>query len=529
MKRKYCIHFMLISLFFVIFLKYLIVSEKSLIDIGELWQAVFALHIMRYGVLNYLVNIPFLLVIHQGPLAGYLLIPSLYLFGQTNFALRLPRIIIATCTAILIYFFAKDFYDKRTALLSAIAFLIAPIFMVPSQEHTITPFFLILSLYVINKFYITEERKYLYLFSFICGLGILVRLSFLFFLSSLAATHMLIFKGLNKKISPKDIGITFLIFILASYPFIMFNIEGDYCSIDNNFPGVSPRCQKLATLKYALKNFPETNEGENLLDVGKNFKIGLIKNFPEILQGDDIYLTQQPTYFLQIFIFSLVFISILTFYRISKRRFIEVRKDLFLLVNFIIISFLISTVTITSFKKIEFTMLFPVYILIVGRSFSEIIGILKKNNEILFYFVIIFIIYLPIINTYEFFESLISYDSKSERCYCVIVGKDVVDYILKANNSKIFVSDHGSIMNFNWHMYKTGIYDKKFYKFFDLYSPSLEKDSLYVLAGEKCLDNKDSTIEKFLGIVYDYNKKPILENYFYLESGDLGYAIYRVI
>jgi len=525
MSKKYWTYAILFSLFSLFFLKYWIVSENSPVNLGELWHSVFALHIIRYGVLNYFLDVPFFLVPQVGPLTAYLFIPSLYLFGQTIFALRLPLMIIATCTAVLTYFFAKDFYDKSTALLSATAFLIAPVFMATSQEHIIMPFFLILSLYILNKFYRTEKRKYLYLFAFVCGLGFLVRLSFLFFLTSLAVTRMLAFKDLNKKIVVKHILTTSLFFILGSYPLVIFNIGGEYCEINKKFSGMVPRCEKLATLKFALKNFPKTNEGVNLLDVAKNLKTGLTKNFPIILQGE-YYFRQPHSPFLQISIFSIAFLSILILYRMSRRELTTVHKDLFLLANFLIISFLISTITITNFRKIEFTMLFPICTLIVGRSSSEIIKILKKNSKPLFYFTITFILYLLITNTSKFFKSPIIEYSMEHRYDCVLVGEEVTDFILRENSSIIFVSDHGSLMNLNWHLYKKGVYNKQFYVFFKL-DPIFEKDYLYVLSGESCLDNKDRTIERAIEIANQKNKKAIIEYSFYLKSGDLAYEVYR--
>lgn len=530
MKKKYLIHFILIFLLFIIFLKSWIVSITYSTDIGELWQVVFARHIMRYGVLKYMLNIPFLLAKQQGPMTAYFLILSMYLFGQNLFALKIPRIIAYVMTAVLTYLFARDFYNKKIAMLTTLAFVLLPVFITSNQEHTLMPLFLILSLYVFNRFCKTKKMWYFYLFAFVCGLGLLVRLSFLFYLSSLIITHRIVFKTTNNTIKKRHLIIALLLFSLGSYPFILFNLGGTTNThyVKYNFNGVEPKDQFLKTVKFAFNNFPKTSEGVNLLDVGKNLKIGLTENLPAVLTGNKYYIDQPSSFFLPVFVFSLILISISISYKWAKTKFELVNKDLFLLLNFTIISFFISTITITVFRVEEFTMLFPLCALMVGRVMYEVLKISNRHSKSLFLVFAFFTIYLLIFSTYNFFKLFPQYQKNDIRTDCVTIAEEVVDFIIKANQTSVFVSDHGSIMNFEWHMYKRGVHISNFHIFFRYDKLLVGEDSLYVLAGDVCLDNKDDTIEKFILITNEYNLKSFPEDSFYLESGDLAYAIYRL-
>ena len=529
--KKQWLTIFLAILFPTVFLKFWIVSKSPLTGIGELWQGLFALYIIKFGIVNYIFNIPFLIVSHQGPMMGYILIPTLKFFGQTAFALRLPRVIIGTLIAIFTFLFTNDFYDKKTAILTAFAFAIMPAYITLSQEHILTPFFLIISLYILDKFYKTKNVWYFYLFSFICGLGLISRLSFLFWLTSLAMTFKLSFKIQKDILVSKYLIIALFFFILGVYPLIFFNFRGTLHT-KNRFPGTTQR-ENLLTVRSILKNFPQTTDGTNLLNVVANFKVGLIENFPIILVGYryDYYLKQPPSLFLPLFIFSLMLLLIITIYNWFKHGFAFISKDVFLLLNFLIIASLISTLTVSVFRAEEFVMLSPICAIIVGRAISEILKISKQFWRPLSYFAILFIVCLLLVNIYIFFKPFIQRNWDKGEDSCISKGERVVNSILGFNHSVICVSDPSSIINFNWHMYNKGVYNETFCRFF--VSNKLEdEDVLYVLAGEGCMEhpiNENRTVESFLEIVDQYNKTAVIEDLFYLESGDLAYVIYRVI
>lgn len=524
--REISVFIVLAMLFLIIFFKYWEVVKRPLDSRGEVWWGVFALYIMKFGVLDYILKAPFLLVWQTGPVTAFLLIPFLYMFGQTVLALRLPIMIISLFTIGLTYLFTNDFFDKRTAVLTVFAFAIMPAYMPISQEHSLMPFFLILSLYIFNKFYKTRNIRYFYLFSFICGLGLISRLSFLFWLTSFILTFKLVFKDLKSRITFKHLAVASLLFVLGTYPYNVPNVWGIAIKSDS-IPGASVKTNGISIIEYIIKGipsyFPKTRAGTNLFDVSTNLKNGLIKWFPEILGGSKDAPIQPFSLFFYLFPFSLLLFIIINVHNWVRYKNVF-NKDIFLFLNFLITAVFISTLTITLFRPQEFLMILPMCAMIFGRAFSEILKKFSRFQKSLFYFTIVIMSLLLLFNTNVFFRNFYKYIYENT---CVSEAGKVVDSLLELNHSSIYLTDHSSIMVFNWHFYNRGSRDERLYIFFE--RKEFDNNALYALSAMACSDGApDRKIENFIEIMNQHNKTVVLEESFYLEPENLVYAIYRI-
>jgi len=111
----------------------------------------------------------------------YLILLNFKIFGISYITLRLTSIIIGTITILFCYLFTKEFFDKRTAFLSALilAFLRWHIHFSRTSFRTIlTPLFLLLVFYFLKKG-IKNKKTILFIISGICfGLGFHTYLAF---------------------------------------------------------------------------------------------------------------------------------------------------------------------------------------------------------------------------------------------------------------------------------------------------------------------------------------------------------------
>jgi len=111
----------------------------------------------------------------------YLILLNFKIFGISYITLRLTSVIIGTITIPLCYLFTKEFFDKRTAFLSALilAFLRWHIHFSRTSFRTIlTPLFLLLVFYFLKKG-IKNKKTIFFIISGICfGLGFHTYLAF---------------------------------------------------------------------------------------------------------------------------------------------------------------------------------------------------------------------------------------------------------------------------------------------------------------------------------------------------------------
>ncbi|MBS3055586.1 MAG: glycosyltransferase family 39 protein [Candidatus Aenigmarchaeota archaeon] len=316
--------------------------------------------------------------VQHGPMMTYVLAPSVYLFGNNLFFVRLPFVILSVFSVFLLYTFTKKYYDKNVALLAAFILATTPNDVLNSSTAisiVLVPVFILLALNAFQKF--TESRKnrniYLYVFSFILGLGFITRISFLFFIIAFVLTTKFSTMSAKNIIKGRrSLLYALLFFLLATSPFVYYNLT-------NDFPAIN----------FFKNNFPTTTEGVNLLDSSGNIFNGFF-TFTKFMDESSRFSINQEFlagnhYYLSI----LFFISLFIFIKIPLAKFFDKkkfdtfskasRKNLYIFLNFSILFILISTITTTSFYDTEFMMLFPFYAMIVSWSLISLIRMLKMK------------------------------------------------------------------------------------------------------------------------------------------------------
>jgi 4-amino-4-deoxy-L-arabinose transferase-like glycosyltransferase len=333
--------------------------------------------------------------VYEGPLSSYILIPSL-LFGKNIFFLRLPIVLINLLLIFFLYLFTQKYYNKKVALLSSLILAITPNQILNSsiaRTASIIPFFMFVSLYLFYKFAESRKNSYLYLISFIWGLAAMTRPTFFFFIMAFLLTlkfnPLISFKEFRRKLTIKNLTLILFFFLLGSFPMIYYNLVSNFATLNS-----------ILTAILMPRGF-----NENLFDIKGNLERGYLDfvNFLDVDYKGYLYseLIGKPYNFSLIFFISLAFFSFITikeFYRYGITE--DVKKNIYLLINFILIWIFKSTITITFSDNEDFLMLFPFCSMIMAWSMIYIADSLKNMiTKIIF---IIFIIFIFSSNFYNF-------------------------------------------------------------------------------------------------------------------------------
>lgn len=153
-----------------------------------------------------------------------------------------------------------------------------------------------------------------------------------------------------------------------------------------------------------------------------------------------------------VFLFSsLIFIYPLLYKKSDK--FIR-RKNLFIILNFIILFILISTLTLTAFKFEDFILVSPLYAIIIGWSLYTITKKLISKFHLYGFLIFMILIFMIFVKNMEIYD----YALEMENFGCVNYGSELSLFVNKMNCSNI-ITDINFLRDFLW----WHIFDKEFY------------------------------------------------------------------
>lgn len=245
-----------------------------------------------------------------GPVSAILFIPFLHFFGISIYAIRTTRIIYGFLTIVLLYFFTKDFFNKKIARTASFLLATSTFFIFLYRhgylDDGILPTFLLLSLICFYRFYKTYISKFLYWGIFFTGLGLSSKISFLWFIGAMIIFCYFFKKRIHLNIRNISISIFIFIFIFAISPLILYNVQNRWLihTTEGN------------TLGAILNNLFITYGGVNNIAVYKNIltRFGQLKDiFSTQFQGELI--TKNSVNFYIFILAILFFLGRLIFFR----------------------------------------------------------------------------------------------------------------------------------------------------------------------------------------------------------------------
>lgn len=174
---------------------------------------------------------------NKPPLTYWLMALSAGIFGMSEFALRLPIILLSLGSIWLTYLLGKQLFDKESGLLAmmmmAVSVQLLAVKQYASPEIPLT-FFFTLSLYYFIKGYQKKSAPYIYLFYVALGLAVLVKgYPYIVVIGGIVVFYMLLNHSFKLKLIWKDIlflkpwiGILLVLTIGLSWIFYMYWQDG---------------------------------------------------------------------------------------------------------------------------------------------------------------------------------------------------------------------------------------------------------------------------------------------------------------
>jgi 4-amino-4-deoxy-L-arabinose transferase-like glycosyltransferase len=513
-KNKYLLIEISVLIFILIiasFLRLWRINKTPIIIGDEMLHATNAVRILKFGVLRYVLSIPFLYNPYHGPIPEYFMLPFIYFLGPTIFSLRIPMAIGGILTVFFTYLFTKKFYDKLTTFLASLILAILPGHVILSRmgmgEWALPPFFMILSIFALWKFYETKSERYFYLFWFLCGLGVLTRLTFLFYMVPLLA-FLINLSDKERRFRLKIFFLGMIIFLFTVYPLVIH----------------------FGAIVSMFRNFPITGRGEvNLVEFDKNLVYGLTDRFPNYLNGC-LGNCWKNLIFYPLFLLSF---SFLFFKNLLKSQDASRRKDIFLLVSFSVTILLLSTLTISTFFSEDFNLLAPFIAIIIARTFSHILPSGRHLSTPLFFVGIIVFIMLFLYGSYSSFRMVLFETEKG----CHEYLDESVEKMIQLNPSFLVADTIHTAGSLKWYLYAKNN-EKNVYLLLENETGEIsinllgKTNGVFIFASLKCMEDtrlkNRKLVEEFLNITRKYEKIPIKNFEIYSEKGELLYTVYSL-
>jgi len=167
------------------------------------------------------------------PLIAYIIKLSSLVFGNTEFAVRFPAVLIFFIASWIFFICAKKLYNERTAFTGVLLLNVLPVFSflgsVVSIPDSPLALFWILSLFVFLLIIETNGKKYWYLLGVIGGFALLSKYN-----AVMIPVGIVLFLILSPKhrfwFKQKEPYFAFLIMIAMFIPVIIWNIENSWAS-----------------------------------------------------------------------------------------------------------------------------------------------------------------------------------------------------------------------------------------------------------------------------------------------------------
>jgi len=204
----------ILALFFILILFFLKMTYLYFLDLPLSYDEAYYWDWSRFLDFGYY---------NKPPMIAWIIRVSTEFFGNTEFAVRFPALILTTLTIFFSYLLVYKYFNENKAFLLLLTFSFIPILTVYSFIITIDPpliFFWILSLFFFLRYLENPNYKNAIFTGFFIGLGLLTKQTMFTFLF-LGITYLLIF---NKDLFfKKETFLLFLIALLVYFPNIYWN------------------------------------------------------------------------------------------------------------------------------------------------------------------------------------------------------------------------------------------------------------------------------------------------------------------
>jgi len=163
---------------------------------------------------------------YNGALDFYLLIPFFLLLGKNLFAVRFMMVCFGLLMMLFLYLFLKKYFNRSVAFYTLLLLLFQPCYVLFSKmlfSNATLNLLMIASLYFYSRYSETGNGRHSYILSFLCGLGLWRKLTFVSFLLGLLLLHFFLLRD-DKQRPFRNTLKMILSFFLGAWPFFLYNI-----------------------------------------------------------------------------------------------------------------------------------------------------------------------------------------------------------------------------------------------------------------------------------------------------------------
>lgn len=384
-----------------------------------------------YSILNYGIDrngnkLPAFLVSWgggQNVLLTYLIIPFIKIFGLNTLAIRLPMAILGCISLIIMYLLLKKISNKKLAIIGLAFFAICPWHIMKSRwglESNLFPDLILIFVYLLIKG-IEDKNKIVYYLSFIiAGLTAYSYGTSYYFLPTFLIPLIIILTK-KKKITIKQAIISIAIVGIVSLPIILYVVINTLKLPQINLPFVTiPRL--------------EINRYEVLTSIFSNdFLQKSTSNFTQslkilITQTDGLQWNSIEPFGI-IYIFSIFFTMMGILDSFKKDKIVQI-KYYYILNTWFISSMLLTFICEPNINRMNIIMIPIIYYTIIG-----IYIIMTNTKKAAIIISLIYIISFCLFLQKYFTQNFDEYGTFEADL------KEVVEYVNKIDNKKIYITD----------------------------------------------------------------------------------------
>lgn len=326
------------------------------------------------------INFPLMLAPYETALESYLLLPFLWGDNMNVIMLRLLPISMGALMIIFMYFFLKEFLNKEVAWLSIVLLIFNSGFLLETKlglnSASMLHFTGIGALWSLFRWYKGKSDKYFYLGIFLLGIGISIRVWFLWYVNAMMILALIFNRELRERMG-KDIRkysiISFLLFLISNSLFVFYSLTSQF-----------------GTIKYIFEHFAKTQCSVNNAHYFFNLKmriqdfIGWLESKSPLL-GQGGWYKRTPLNEISInplspYIFMISFVWLL-FVSVANKTYFSRKRIIFILILFTFI-LLQSPFTLSALTGPHLFILYPLIQIIEGMAFIDMLTFFKKSNVI---------------------------------------------------------------------------------------------------------------------------------------------------
>ena len=167
------------------------------------------------------------------PFVAWLIKPFTFILGNTEFAVRLPAVLVFAAVSYIVYKLVQELYGEKTAFWSIALLNVMPVFSflgaVVTMPDTPLSFFWMIFIYVFHRLVKDNKPGYWYILGGLLGLALLSKYNAVFLQFS-AGLYLVCSKEHRFHLKRKEPYLALLLALAVFSPVIIWNIENSFAS-----------------------------------------------------------------------------------------------------------------------------------------------------------------------------------------------------------------------------------------------------------------------------------------------------------